>query len=29
MHQATSEQLHLIEPFADRNVFIQLRVDPF
>jgi 5-methylthioribose kinase len=29
MHQATSEQLHLIEPFADRNVFVQLRVDPF
>ncbi len=29
MHQATSEQLDLIEPFADRNVFVQLRVDPF
>lgn len=29
MHQATSEQLQLIEPFADRNVFVQLRVDPF
>jgi 5-methylthioribose kinase len=29
MHQATGEQLHLIEPFADRNVFVQLRVDPF
>lgn len=29
MHQTTSERKALIEPFADRNVFVQLRVDPF
>jgi 5-methylthioribose kinase len=29
MHQRTSEQLQLIEPFADHTVFVQLRVDPF
>lgn len=29
MHQQTSEQVALIEPFADRTVFEQLRVMPF
>jgi 5-methylthioribose kinase len=29
MHQRTGEQKPLIEPFADRKVFEQLRVDPF
>jgi len=29
MHQRTAERLDLIEPFADRTVFVQLRVDPF
>ena len=29
MHQATSERLDLLAQFADRNVFVQLRVDPF
>jgi 5-methylthioribose kinase len=29
MHETTARQPALIERFADRNVFIQLRVDPF
>src|SRR5262249_35834515 len=29
IHQQTAERLRLIERFADRNVFVQLRVDPF
>jgi 5-methylthioribose kinase len=29
IHEATSRSLHLVEPFADRSVFVQLRVDPF
>src|SRR6185312_15609174 len=29
MHEATARNPHLIEPFADRTVFVQLRVDPF
>jgi 5-methylthioribose kinase len=29
MHEITARQPALIERFADRNVFIQLRVDPF
>jgi 5-methylthioribose kinase len=29
IHEATSRAPRLIEPFADRAVFVQLRVDPF
>ncbi len=29
IHEATARSPHLVEPFADRNVFVQLRVDPF
>jgi 5-methylthioribose kinase len=29
MHEATARDPTLVEPFADRNVFVQLRVDPF
>jgi aminoglycoside phosphotransferase (APT) family kinase protein len=29
MHEATARDLNLVEPFADHNVFVQLRVDPF
>jgi 5-methylthioribose kinase len=29
MHQLTAERRDLIAPFADRTVFVQLRVDPF
>jgi 5-methylthioribose kinase len=28
-HEATARNPNLVEPFADRSVFIQLRVDPF
>jgi 5-methylthioribose kinase len=29
IHQATAEESSLVERFADRTVFVQLRVDPF
>jgi 5-methylthioribose kinase len=29
MHQATAENIALVEPFRDHTVFVQLRVDPF
>jgi 5-methylthioribose kinase len=29
MHEVTAKDRSLVEPFADRNVFLQLRVDPF
>jgi 5-methylthioribose kinase len=29
IHESTARNPHLVEPFADRNVFVQLRVDPF
>src|SRR5258708_7238708 len=29
MHQLTAAEPALVEPFADHNVFVQLRVDPF
>jgi 5-methylthioribose kinase len=29
IHEATARNPRLIEPFADRTVFVQLRVDPF
>ncbi len=29
IHETTARCPHLVEPFADRNVFVQLRVDPF
>jgi 5-methylthioribose kinase len=29
IHEGTARDLSLIEPFADRNVFVQLRVDPY
>ncbi|MHB1423759.1 MAG: phosphotransferase family protein [Gemmataceae bacterium] len=29
IHEATARDPRLIEPFADRTVFVQLRVDPF
>jgi 5-methylthioribose kinase len=29
MHEATAREPALVEPFADRTVFVQLRVDPF
>jgi 5-methylthioribose kinase len=29
MHDVTARERDLVEPFADRNVFVQLRVDPF
>jgi aminoglycoside phosphotransferase (APT) family kinase protein len=29
LHQATAREPALVEPFADRTVFVQLRVDPF
>jgi 5-methylthioribose kinase len=29
MHEATTRDRSLVEPFADRSVFVQLRVDPF
>lgn len=29
IHESTARSPHLVEPFADRNVFVQLRVDPF
>jgi 5-methylthioribose kinase len=29
MHQATTEDRALVEPFRDHTVFVQLRVDPF
>jgi 5-methylthioribose kinase len=29
IHESTAQNPHLIEPFADRGVFEQLRVDPF
>jgi 5-methylthioribose kinase len=29
IHESTARNPHLVEAFADRNVFVQLRVDPF
>jgi 5-methylthioribose kinase len=29
IHESTARNPHLVEPFADRTVFVQLRVDPF
>jgi 5-methylthioribose kinase len=29
IHEATARDPHLVEPFADRTVFVQLRVDPY
>jgi 5-methylthioribose kinase len=29
IHESTVRNPHLVEPFADRNVFVQLRVDPY
>lgn len=29
MHEATARNRCLVEPFADRRIFVQLRVDPF
>jgi 5-methylthioribose kinase len=29
IHESTARNPQLIEPFADRNVFVQLRVDPY
>ena len=29
MHEATSRNRRLVEPFDDHRVFVQLRVDPF
>src|SRR6266536_456263 len=29
MHESTARQRHLVEPFRDHTVFVQLRVDPF
>jgi 5-methylthioribose kinase len=29
IHEATARAPHLVEPFADRTVFVQLRVEPF
>ncbi|MBV9124740.1 MAG: phosphotransferase, partial [Planctomycetes bacterium] len=29
MHEATARQPELVQPFGDRRVFVQLRVDPF
>jgi aminoglycoside phosphotransferase (APT) family kinase protein len=29
IHQGTAQDLHLVEPFRDATVFVQLRVDPF
>jgi 5-methylthioribose kinase len=29
IHEFTARNPHLVEPFAERNVFVQLRVDPF
>jgi 5-methylthioribose kinase len=29
MHEVTARERTLVEPFADRTVFVQLRVDPF
>jgi len=29
MHEQTARQRHLVEPFRDHTVFVQLRVDPF
>jgi 5-methylthioribose kinase len=29
IHEATAQNPHLVEPFADRTVFVQLRVDPY
>jgi 5-methylthioribose kinase len=29
IHESTARNQHLVEPFADRTVFVQLRVDPF
>jgi 5-methylthioribose kinase len=29
MHEVTAREPSLVEPFADRTVFVQLRVDPF
>jgi 5-methylthioribose kinase len=29
IHESTARNPHLIEPFADRTVFVQLRVDPY
>jgi 5-methylthioribose kinase len=29
IHETTAQNPRLVEPFADRNVFVQLRVDPF
>ncbi|HEY7326503.1 MAG TPA: phosphotransferase [Gemmataceae bacterium] len=29
IHESTARHLHLVEMFADRTVFVQLRVDPF
>jgi 5-methylthioribose kinase len=29
IHESTARNPHLVKPFADRTVFVQLRVDPF